>query len=1503
MAGSIRKNILARTAGLVLILLFACFVLLQFPRIQTKLAKDAVEKLQTSLDGTIHFSSLKVTPFNTIVIKDFCIVDNNPYIEDKYHRGWKTVDTLAKAGQIAVTMSFKGLVAKNGIQIKRLYVKDGELNIVTEPDRKDITNINRILHSPDPPLKAEETPDIFHVKKVHAQNFHFTLRNFAPPVFTYQGFGLNWDNLECYADAKAHDVGFSKGKMYGTADKCHVLEAVTGYEIYDITGHAEVGMGHARIEDIHFTDRWSDVNVALYSMTYLNSYSFITYVNDVLMEGIFRKTRLSMQTMRYFMGSQVDNMGLYEIDRGHLKGTVDNFQVENLHFHDLHSGIEATVNGGAKGIPVLSESEFDIRLGGVRFTTRGISTLINDWGQGADVDISEVAGGKTFIFNGTGKGPLNDMTLDGSISGKTGLARFRTDIRNIVQPEKAVTINGNIRTKDLDLGEILGTDILGPADVYASLYAELGANPTLKVDSLRADKLTALGYAYTGIKGKGGLGPKGPEGHLSISDPNLQFNFSGNAEKFIASLDYANLAATNIDRRGGTSKASVRIAAEIHRMENSPKRMGDISVRDIILENDSGRHDVGDLLATYDYDSGKYSLTLDSDFAKGKYEGSSPLQTLPALIGYASAAKELPSLFKTPPEDFSGEECEIDLNFLDSRSLLSFVKPGLYIAEGTSLGLSLNRSGNILGRIQSQRLALNSDFIKEMDFNFDNMNGSLNGIITSDMISLSGIEMKNASFTANSDNDSFGLSFHCDGGSSSDNNAELLLNGTISRDESGILTISAHPHSSSVKLNGNLWKLSDSDISFNGSRLQLDSFRVSSGEQVIRLEGAISKSKRDTLRADISEFDASIANIFTGGKLGINGTVNGKAVIISPALGAFGLMGSLRCDGLEIDGNKAGDIMMATTWDDTNGRLNVYLKNTTDERDAINLKGYYTPANGGIDAEAKIDAFDIRSAAPFLSNLFNGMSGKIYGEIEAKGQIDAPELSSRNLRMEDVRLGVAFTGAEYILNGPVELDNTGITLSGVRIGDNYGGSAILGGGLSYDRLKDPSIDVKLSMNDLNILDNAGKSGINGKLTASGNAIMNGPLKSIHIDADVRTGEGSIHVPLESRVESETSELLTFIQKENDNDPYEEMLNEMSQSKGISSDISANIRVEASPEVEAFLEIDKASGNILSGNGQGKIDVELRTADKYLNLGGDYTMIRGKYQFATLGNLIRKDFTIKNGSSLKFNGDILDTELDVSSIYSLRTTLAALAADTTAVSSRRLVNCGIEISDKLRNPKLTFSIDIPDLDPTTKSLTDAALNTEDKVQKQFIALLLTGSFVPSENSGVVYNNAFVLFKNLSDIVSGQINSIFQRLEIPLDLGLSYIKNEIGTDIFDVAVSTQLFNNRVEVNGTLGNRQYSTTRNNDNVVGNLDINIKMDNSGKFLFNLFSHSADPYTNYLDNSQRNGLGITYQREYNHFVQLIRDIFSSKSERKKREAQETARSRKQVIIKIEEDE
>ena len=258
---------------------------------------------------------------------------------------------------------------------------------------------------------------------------------------------------------------------------------------------------------------------------------------------------------------------------------------------------------------------------------------------------------------------------------------------------------------------------------------------------------------------------------------------------------------------------------------------------------------------------------------------------------------------------------------------------------------------------------------------------------------------------------------------------------------------------------------------------------------------------------------------------------------------------------------------------------------------------------------------------------------------------------------------------------------------------------------------------------------------------------------------------------------------------------------------------------------------------------------------------------------------------------------MESDLDIKGLYRTKASIGTLISDTTS-TFRRTIDCGIAITGKIREPVVEFTIDVPDIDPMTQAKVSSALSTQDRIQKQFLALLVTGSFLPEEQSGVTNN--FQMFNNtFSEMMASQLSAILQEFNIPVDVGLEYQ----GTERFDLAVSTELFDNRVVVNGTIGNKYGNTTGSNE-VVGDLDIEVKLDRSGAVRLNLFSHSADQYTRYLDNSQRNGVGITYQREFNNLRRFLLDLFSSKKKRAEREERSAGRdpSEERITMEILED-
>lgn len=463
----------------------------------------------------------------------------------------------------------------------------------------------------------------------------------------------------------------------------------------------------------------------------------------------------------------------------------------------------------------------------------------------------------------------------------------------------------------------------------------------------------------------------------------------------------------------------------------------------------------------------------------------------------------------------------------------------------------------------------------------------------------------------------------------------------------------------------------------------------------------------------------------------------------------------------------------------------------------------------------------------------------------------------------------------------------------------------MNGGLKYRHFQNIQLDTRLDFNNFQCLNTTDRDNESfyGSAFATGSLRITGPLQKINMDIRVLSDANtSIHIPLSDVATAQQTNLLTFVTPKiiENIDPYDTLSMARPLPKQ-PTELNIGLSANVTPEAEILIEINKSLGDVIKANGTGLINMDINPTKEIFDVFGDYTINQGSYKFVLMG-FAAKDFIIQSGGTINFNGDIFNTNLNLTAVYRTKASINTLVADTSSVSTRRTVNCEIGMSGQLTNPQLTFNIDIPDLDPTTKMKVESALNTDGKIQKQFAALLISGGFIPEEQSGIA-NNSTILYSNVSEILSNQLNNIFQQLNIPLDLGLNYQPGDKGSDIFDVAVSTQLFNNRVLINGNIGNDPYSSINNRD-VIGNIDVEVKLDQSGKLRLTLFSHAADQYSNYLDDSQRSGIGFAYQQRFNTFRELFRKKSDEQKayEKQKKEAErrlrrETRKYRKAQVL------
>ncbi len=1466
------------------VLIGAAFITIQSPRVQTAVANRVTGMLRESIDADIRIGKVHLRPFNTLIIEDLLILDSNPFSPSEDFPGMAPVDTFFSAGSIIAGFSIDALLKGGGLKVSQAKVKDAQMNLVMEGKSQNLSRIFGL--APSKEKKPQNERELFSIRDVKVEDMGFRMLNFGRkrkiPEGTYEAaggaavqYGIDWTDLEI-RDIRLHgkNLKMKGGIMTGTVLDLSFNER-SGFNCRSLSAEARVGEGKAIVTGIKLKDDFSDVNVPLYMMSFDSVKDFSDYINLVKMDGVIEDSFLDFRTLGFFAPT-LRNTGLRARVTGSMSGPVRDMKFKDIKIRLADGSFAGTVDGRLTDVPDVGKMALDARLSHCVFNSAGVDALVNAWTE-ERIGFRKFAKGMTFIMNCRVSGRLNDMRIRPEIRSLYGNLDADIKFSDLIRMDRPILMDAQVQTQDLDAGKIAGIDAVGRCSLETGVKMRLpdsgGTEMQIHIDSLKVSRLNLLGYDYSRIAAAGDITRDSFDGKFVCGDPNLNFLFQGifalsrntnnSLYKFYANVGHADLHALKLDKRK-VSRIRFRTAANFARA-GGRDLIGKVEVGGLVLENEAGVHEIGDAELTSINKDETHRIKFSSSFLDALYSGTgSPADFLSDLQDI-TLRRDLPTLAGEAAGEWKGRSYEVGMNFHDSRGLLSFLAPGLYIADSTRVKLNISRKGRLSSNLSSSRIAFNGNYIKNLHAEFDNGNENLTGNASADIIRFGEVaSLENSTLKMYADDDRLGVGFQYDNGSDSGNSGEIYALGELGRNTLGDVGLSVRLLPSAVHLNSRRWSIHESAFNITGDGAEVNSFELESDEQRISAYGKVSKTSADTLTMELGRFDIGIVNPLITPDIGLAGKMTGTATLISP-LPDKSILLDVICDSTYMAGEEIGVLTARCGWDRTFNRFDINLRNDIGGRSTISAEGRYTPSSRGLEAQISLDGLNIGYAKPFVAEIFNRFEGGISGKISLDGPITSPEISSENVRIENGVLSVAFTNVPYQVNGPVHIDSEGAHFDNVAIADKFGSAGNVNGAITFGNFENPGVDLNVGVKRIECLDTTPSISPDfyGHLFASGNVRISGPFSGITLDIDAVTEKtGNLHIPVPNTSVAGVTDLLRFREEEKIVwvDPYEEMMNRLKKQTEESGDFSLNLRVDATPGVTAFVEIDRESGNTLSANGNGQIELKMKGDD--FNVNGNYNIDSGNYKFVALG-LASRDFQIKEGSSVRFNGDIMESDLNIDALYKTKASLSTLISDTTSVNTRRTVECGISISDRLKNPRLGFSIEIPDIDPTVKSKVENALSTEDKIQKQFLSLIISNSFLPDEQSGIV-NSSTLLYSNVSEVMANQLNNILQKLDIPVDLGLNYQPNEKGNDVFDVAVSTQLFNNRVVVNGNIGNRQYSSGNSNTDVVGDIDIEIKMNRSGSLRLNLFSHSADQYTNYLDNSQRNGLGLGYQMEFN---------------------------------------
>jgi hypothetical protein len=520
--------------------------------------------------------------------------------------------------------------------------------------------------------------------------------------------------------------------------------------------------------------------------------------------------------------------------------------------------------------------------------------------------------------------------------------------------------------------------------------------------------------------------------------------------------------------------------------------------------------------------------------------------------------------------------------------------------------------------------------------------------------------------------------------------------------------------------------------------------------------------------------------------------------------------------------------------------------------------------------------------------------------LTVKGTPDKPKLSGK-LSIDKGSVKVELLGVKYRFNGKIDVVEDGFLINNLPLKDEDGNIASMVGTIYHKDFSGFNFDLNLNFEDdlskrdvLNplkvlpldqfmVLNTNYKDGdvYFGKAYAKGTANISGTSNKLDILVELETKKGTlINFPMYGVSDIEESEdFIQFVQKGINNTIVEEKIN--------FSGVNLDLKFKVTPDSYLKLIFDEFSGDEITAKGFGEINMKLDQLD-HLTMNGTYNIVKGsKYNFVMMG--INQPFNIDEGSSISWNGDVLDANLDIKTSIDLKKiSILELSPET---ADKSLLNqdvlCYLNLSDKLLKPMITFDIAAPKAPETGKALIRRVTNEQDELNRQFFSLLLVRKFQPLKGTVSASGSSAI------DLVESQINAALGKLSDSYKLNVDYGADKVaGDNSVELGVKTGLLNDRLIVSGSFGveNKTDNASGPSNNttqssLIGDVNIEYLINEKGTFRVNVFNQSNANSVNENSGPFTQGAGISYHEEFNSWkdfelFQAILDIFRKKEKK-----------------------
>ena len=1466
------------TALVTVVALFALAdLLLLMPPVQERLRIQCEKALSEFLDTQVSISKVTVSPFNQVELQEVLINDQQG-------------DSLLTVGKLGAGISLKNLVAD-----RRIVITYGEIigltGHVTRPDKDSPTNMQFIIDAFKP--KGDKPPKPFDVQVktvvVRQSALKYDVLDQPRHMGRFDANHLDISNLR--ADLTLPQL---KNNDFDIRIKRLSFDEGCGLTLSRLSTHVHITDNHLDITD--FKAQLPRSNISL---------------DDIHLEYSSLKN----------LGSELAHMPLRLRTSGSTITPADlsPFAPQLKQFDEpVHLATTVIKDGNRIEVPDLSLRTSD---GGLALNTRGSFLMPTQGGyRSVDLDRIELDARATTIHQILALVPglstqarniisrCGNVTLDGELhnsvkkltfNGTVGTSLGMADLNGTLsQQDGHDRFAGHVKTDGLHLGSLLDKhDMLGQVAIDAQVDAVVKGEDVSGHLQGHIPFIDFKGTRYHDITADVDKQANDFKGTLAMNDPNGRVNIDG-----IATLDGANsnydlnitTQALNLSRLGITGKypdhrltATATASFWGNSMDNAS---GHVEVKDFNYTDNNGEGlSFASLQLNADNNGYDKVISIESDhlsgFVTGQYDFKTLLPTVKHMLSNA-----FPQYFGDyadyrhggMPNDVklnlvvTPDEAMHQMHNLPFKLAYRTVIEAYMSEEDSTFNLVVDAPLIVQGNkvIEQTRLLVELDSITDrVVLNAQSRYPAKNGMIDLNL-DASGQDNRidaNLAWRMPMEHD-----FH----------GNLNLDALLDRDNAGKLKAGININPSQLVFNDTIWQVQKGFVGIDGGTITVENLAGGRQDQFININGKVSKDPNDELCLEMNDMNLdyvfetlAIDHVDFGGratsKIYASGLLSGTPRIYTP---------SLAIKGIKYNDAHLGDFDIKAEYDNATKGILVHGGISQPNGRYTSLDGGIYIADDSLYIEFGADHANVAFLKPYMAAFTSDIQGEMSGKATLFGNFHTINLDG-DIVADSIRFYLDYVNCYYTASHvPIHIIPDYIEFNDIPIHDREGHEAKLGGWLKHDAFHRPEFNFAIT-DAHDFLSYDTNPSINpdwyGTIYGNGACFVDGGPGIVNIRVNMTSAPHSrFTFVMNDTQQADNYNFITFRDRNaaaqqpvpEPVDTIDLILSQLKQQvqQEVNSEPGAyniDLQGDITPDVALTVIMDPVGGDRIKATGNGHMRLTYNNNGE-LQTYGKYTLDKGTYNF-TLQDVIIKDFTIRDGSSISFQGDPYAAVLDLEAVYSLNANIRDLdesfADDPDMTRTNVPVHALLRANGIISQPDISFDLEFPSLTTDAYHKVKSIISTDEMMNRQIIYLLALNRFYTPEYMGTTTNQNEFLTSVASSTLAGQLSNILGKMTDNLSIAPN-VRTDRGdfSDVeVDVALSSQLLNNRLLLNGNFGYRDNTYNTSNTNFIGDFDLEYLLNNKGTFRLKAYNHFNDQ-NYYLRNAlTTQGVGVVWKHDF----------------------------------------